>query len=102
MVSPHLLHVVESYSTSLYTKKNQADVIVNNRYGDDRPRFIIESTNKKPKWLHIVLAQGPILETDLDDDPKGSELVIVWWSEMEPDTSRVLSAVDWEKHAKNY
>lgn len=98
MVSPHLLRVVESYSTShpSHRKVSAAKGAVQDIWGD-RPIFVIESKTKEPKWCHIVLAKGPAL----NEDSKESELVIIWWSEMGPDTERVLSAIDWEKHAKN-
>lgn len=102
MISPHLLKVVESHSTSFQKSVAMAQAEANSMWGD-RPVFTIEPKDwKKSKWCHMILAHGPILDSDLDDDPKGSELIVIWWSEMEPDTSRVLSAVDWEKHAKNY
>jgi hypothetical protein len=101
MISPHLLKVVESYSTSLDKSIGMAQAIANSMWGD-RAAFTIEPKTKKSKWCHMILARGPVLDTELDDDPEGSELIIIWWSEMEPDTSRVLTAVDWEKHAQNY
>lgn len=102
MVSPHLLKVRESFSTSHrdYQYASIAKLAPHNLLGwEDTPIYIIESKSKEPKWCHMVLALGPVLG---DEEATGSELVIIWWSEMGPDTERVLSAIDWEKHAKNY
>lgn len=105
MISPHLLKVTESHSTSnhIYHKSGVAKSLATSLWGgNDTPIFMIESKIKTPKWCHMILARGPVLESNLDDDPEGSELIIVWWSEMAPDTARVLSAIEWEKYAKNY
>jgi hypothetical protein len=108
MISPHLLHVVESFSTSnqLYRTVSAAKGCAFSLWKEyDPPIFVIETKNKEPRpsqWCHMILADGPVLESDLDDNSQGSRLVIIWWSEMEPDTSRVFSVVEWEKHAKNY
>ena len=66
-----------------------------------RATLVIKATvknNRLPKWTHMVWAQGP--QKDSEND--GSELVIIWWSELQPDTDRVLQAVDWEKLATDY
>lgn len=46
----------------------------------------------------MVSAIGPSLSEESD----GSELVIIWYSELPPDTDRVLQAVDWKKHAQDF
>lgn len=102
MVSPHLLTVVESFSTSQLAYEDDEtlkQVPENILYWEDIPVIIVGKSptkNKKPTWCHMVWARGPALE----DGTKCSELVIIWWSEMTPDTSRVLGIVDWGKHAK--
>jgi hypothetical protein len=100
MISPHLLKVVESFSTSQpdYQIAKIAKMIPSMVGWEDKPIFVIETKNKNPKWCHTVLAKGPAL----NDTDQGTELVIIWWSEFEPDTKRVLDAIDWEKHAKGF
>lgn len=101
MISPHLLKVVESFSSSHpdYRYASIAKLCPHNLLGwEDTPILVLESKNKEPKWVHMIKARGPALSEEADH----SELVIIWWSEMGPDTERVLSAIDWEKHAKNY
>lgn len=95
MISPHLLKVVESFSTNGDTDREHAEDIARTLWIGDRSVFFIETKNKEPKWCHMVLARGPAL----NEGAEYSELVIIWWSEMGPDTERVLSAIDWEKHA---
>lgn len=103
MISPHLLKVVESFSAGLKSLK-MAQEVANQLWGE-RPTFVIESQGKKPTWCHMIMARGPAMQPEsetVSDDSIGSELVVIWWSEIEPETSRVLSAVDWDKHARNY
>jgi len=100
MISPHLLKVIESFSTcdSGYNKST-ATLAAKQLWADNNtPIFFLDPQKKNPTWCHMVLARGPVLG---DDDAEYSELIIIWWSEMTPDTSRVLSIVDWEHHAKN-
>lgn len=103
MVSPHLLKVVESFSTSHLAYKDDETLKSVPEYllgWEDLPVIIVGESptkKKKPTWCHMVWARGP----SLDGKSEHSELVIIWWSEMTPDTSRVLGVVDWEKHAKN-
>lgn len=111
MVSPHLLSIDASYSYHTYlgclegappaqhcidhAKKKAKEL-----WGE-RATFVIEPTVKGkmlPTWTHMVWAHGP----EKNPENHGSELVIIWWSEMSPDTDRVLQAVDWEKHAKDF
>jgi hypothetical protein len=96
MISPHLLKVVESYSTSLDKSIGMAQTIAHSMWSD-RPAYTIEPKSKKSKWCHMIMAQGPAI----NEGSKRSELIVIWWSEMGPDTERVLSAIDWEKHAKD-
>lgn len=66
-----------------------------------RPTLVIQPTIKSgrlPTWTHLVWASGPTDNKEAD----GSELVIIWWSEIGPDTERVLAAVEWNKHAKDF
>lgn len=100
MISPHLLKVMESFSSNHpdYQDDSMATAIADLLGWDGRPIYVIPTDNKKPKWCHAILAIGPALT----EEGSGSELVIIWHSEMEPDTSRVLSAVDWEKYAEDY
>lgn len=97
MISPHLLKVEISHSICRGYHPSTAKVLAHDMWGD-KPTLVIESTKKiLTKWCHMVLATGPALS----EEAEKSELVIIWWSEMGPDTDRVLSAIDWEKHAKN-
>jgi hypothetical protein len=111
MISPHLLRVEVSYSYRTYsgwlegnpsykTLVAGAKQRVKNMWGD-RAIFVVESLNKNkklPEWTHIVWANGPAQDSEKD----GSELVIIFFSEMSPDTDRVLQVIDWEKHATDY
>lgn len=120
MISPHLLYIDASYSQTTYLGCLEGptpikDVIehakekANDLWGS-RTVLVIEPTTKSvatgrkskmdilPKWQHMIWAHGPAKNEEMD----GSELVIIWWSEMSPDTDRVLQAVDWEKHAKDF
>lgn len=111
MISPHLLHIDASYSQRTYlgslegapptqvmidhAKKQAKDM-----WGE-RATFVIDPPIKDkhlPGWVHMVWATGP----EKDPENHGSELVVIWWSEMTPDTNRVLDAVDWEKYAKDF
>jgi len=95
MISPHLLNIAVSHSIS-FNYYDSAEAMARDLWGDKTPIFIIEKTkNAKSKWCHMVLAKGP----PLSDQAKESELIVIWFSEMGPDTERVLSIVDWEKHA---
>src|ERR1700722_3769215 len=105
MVSPHLLHIDASYSSRTYLgvltgrpsvqhSIDQAKRQAKELWGE-RPTLVIDPTIKGkrlPEWVHMVWARGP----EKDPDNHGSHLVIIWWSEMQPDTDRVLAAVDWE------
>lgn len=110
MISPHLLHINASYSYRTYGgclegAPSRAQMIEKaKREATDlwgtRATFIIDPPNQKhlPGWTHMVWANGP----EKDPENHGSELVVIWWSEFEPDTKRVLDAVDWEKHAEDF
>lgn len=99
MISPHLLKVFESYSSShpgnLF--ESNAKLIPGLLGWEEAPVLVIESKSKNPKWVHAVLAEGP----GLSEGSPRSELVVIWFSEMGPDTERVLAAIPWEKHAKD-
>ncbi len=103
MISPHLLKVVESFSTSRLAYKDDETLKQVPGYllgWDEQPVFLVGNSptkSKKPTWCHMILARGPALNEEADH----SELVVIWWSEMTPDTDRVLSIIDWEKHAKD-
>lgn len=104
MISPHLLKVIDSFSTSRVAKadpkpaREMAELLWGADNGLDTPILFLESRAKKvPSWCHMILASGP----GLSEFAEKSELIIVWWSEFEPDTSRVLTAIDWEKNAKD-
>jgi hypothetical protein len=111
MISPHLLHLDASYSYRTYLgclegAPSRKQVIekakreAKDLWGE-RATFVIEpkeSGKHMPTWTHMVWATGPAK----DNENHGSELVVIWWSEMSPDTNRVLDAVDWEKHAKDF
>jgi hypothetical protein len=75
---------------NLWGLPNEDDALVLNANFDDK---------HIPKWTHMIWATGPVTE-DSDDD--GTELFIIWFSEMSPDTDRVLDAIDWNKNAKGY
>lgn len=111
MISPHLLRLDSSYSYRTYggayeSPPSRGQVIdkakreAQELWGE-RATFVIEPKEGKrmPAWTHMVWANGPAQNAEKND---GSELVIIWWSEMQPDTDRVLTAVDWEKHATDY
>lgn len=66
-----------------------------------RPTLLIEPIAKSgrlPRWTHMVWATGPAK----DDKMHGSELVVIWHSELEPETIRVLDVVDWNRHAEDF
>jgi hypothetical protein len=66
-----------------------------------RPTLLIDpgiKTSRFPEWTHMVWASGPALTEEND----GSTLVIIWFSEMSPDTDRVLQAVEWAKYAEDF
>jgi hypothetical protein len=112
MISPHLLRLEASYSYTTYggcyegppSPKScieQARQQAEKLWGKHRPVLVIEPTVKSKmlsKWTHLVSGLGPAM----DDDNDGSHLIVIWWSEMSPDTNRVLASVDWESHAKDY
>lgn len=99
MISPHLLKVFESYSSShsgnLFEKN--ARLIPDFLGWENKPVLVLNPSHKNPKWVHAVLAEGP----GLSEGSPRSELVVIWFSEMGPDTERVLAAIPWEKHAKD-
>lgn len=111
MVSPHLLSIDASYSSRTYIGclegiPSAAKMI--EKYKEkakslwgERATLVMEPAVKGktlPKWVHMIWAAGPAL----NDEDDGTELVIIWWSEFEPDTKRVLDAIDWEKNAKGF
>lgn len=111
MVSPHLLSLDASYSYRTYAGSLEGAPSVTvmiesakqwaEKLWGKRTTLIIDPTIKGrylPRWTHMVWAKGP--EKDSEND--GSELIVVWWSELSPDTDRVLQAVDWEKHATDF
>jgi len=111
MISPHLLTIDASYSYRTYigclegapspsvmiaSIKQKAESL----WGK-RATFIIDPPIKDghlPTWTHLVYASGP----PLSEDAHGSELCIIWWSELTPSEDRVLQAIDWEKHAQDF
>lgn len=113
MISPHLLKLTAAYSYRTYggcmegapspavmieSAKQQSKEL----WGG-RATFIIEPKLKGkllPTWTHMVMATGPVLGSAEEMD--GSELCVIWWSELSPSVDRVLDAVDWEKHARNF
>ena len=98
MISPHLLKVIESFSTTTHFNKKDAETIARHVFNHASvPIYFFDEPKKKTTWCHMVYADGPKLKDDADS----SELIIIWWSEMTPDTSRVLSIVDWEKYAQD-
>lgn len=118
MISPHLLSIDASHSQRTYLacmegvpSANQmiesAKKLAVNMWGE-RATLVIDPTVKGkmlPTWCHMIWATGPIIQPadeTVSDDSHGSELVVIWWSEFEPDTKRVLDAVDWEKNAKGF
>ncbi len=111
MISPHLISIDASYSQRTYLGSLEgvptSSVMIESakkqakKMWGERATFVIEPTVKGkhlPRWVHMVWATGP----EKDPENHGSELVVIWWSEMSPDTNRVLDAVDWEKHAKDF
>ena len=67
----------------------------------ERATLLIDPTIKSdrlPAWTHLVWSIGP----PLSDDAHGSELVVIWWSALSPDTERVLQSISWEKNAKDF
>lgn len=111
MVSPHLLHIDASYSSRTYIGVLEglpsANKIIE-KYKEqakelwgERATLVMDPPikNKRlPSWVHMIWATGPAI----DDEDHGTELVIIWFSEFEPDTKRVLDAIDWEKNAKGF
>jgi len=111
MISPHLLRIDASYSyrtyfgclegiSSVQHCIEMAKKEVKKLWGD-LPILVLDPTVKNkllPRWTHLVWASGPELTENMD----GSQLVICWWSELVPDTERVLNIIDWEKHAKDF
>lgn len=99
MISPHKIKIKESFSTTHVTYKMAgAAKLMAEELWEGAPILMIDTKNKEPSWCHMVLAEGPALSEDADR----SHLVIIWWSELEPDSARVLAAIDWEKNAKDY
>lgn len=99
MISPHLLQVHTSYSTRslVCASESGSRYRAIEMWGTETPILILPNKNKNPTWCHMIFADGP----GLGQDAKKSNLIIIWWSEMSPDTDRVLSAIDWEKYAKD-
>jgi hypothetical protein len=110
-VSPHLLTIDASYVyrsyAGCYEGAPSAAVMVESakqkaqEMWGSRPTLVLEPQLKGkmvPKYTYMVWINGPALTEDGD----GSELVVIWWSEMTPDTDRVFKAIDWEKHAKDF
>ena len=119
MISPHLLIIDASYSQATYLGCLEgpppvehtiqgAETKAKELWGS-RAVYVIEPTIKTvtggsgkikllPKWQHMIWAHGPAKNEEMD----GSELVVIWWSEMSPDTDRVLQVVDWERYAKDF
>jgi hypothetical protein len=111
LISPHLLRIESSYSYRTYCgclegapsvaiMMGAAKYKAKELYGDG-PLLVIDPTIKDkhlPTWTHIIFARGPAK----DEENDGSHLCVCWWSEFEPDTKRVLDAVDWHKHAKDF
>jgi hypothetical protein len=111
MINPNDLTVDASYSYRTYLGSlegapsvavmiESAKQQVKKLWGE-RTIFLIDPIVKGkflPRWTHILWATGPAK----DEEMHGSELVILWYSELPPETDRVLSAVDWEKHAKDF
>lgn len=111
MISPHLLSIDASYSYRTYmgcleSTPAAAIMIVSaknkvEKLWGKRTTFVIDPPIKDkqlPTWTHIIWATGPAMS----EDAHGSELIVVWFSELSPDTDRVLQAIDWEKHAKDF
>jgi hypothetical protein len=112
MISPHLLFIDASYSYRTYLGclegipspqacKDMALREANKMWGE-RATFLIEPDIKgdhMPKWTHMVWTSGPAKDKENND---GSELCIIWFSEMGPDTDRVLNVIDWEKYSQDY
>lgn len=111
MISPHLLQLDASYGYRTYagclegipsanSVIEEAKRTAKDMWGN-RATFVIDPTIKGkrlPGWTYMIWAHGPAKDSEMD----GSELVVIWWSEMSPDTNRVLDAVDWEKYAKDF
>ena len=110
MINPDHLHLDSAYTTRTYSgcyegvpsvsvmiekAKQQAKEL----WGD-RKTLVIEPTIKNkmlPTWSHMVWVTGPALKNG-----DGSELVIIWWAEPEPDGDRTWKDVDWEKNARDW
>jgi hypothetical protein len=93
----NLLRLVESYTTSIFLNERDARSAANDLWGD-KPVLVIPNHKKKSSWTHMIWARGPASK----DESLGTQLVVIWWSEFEPDTARVLAAIDWEKNAKDF
>lgn len=111
MISPHLLHIDASYSSRTYIGCLEGAPSVNqmiDHYKDkakklwgERATLVMDPPVKGkmlPTWVHMIWASGP----SINDEDDGTELVVIWWSEFAPETSRVLDAIDWEKNAKGF
>lgn len=69
----------------------------------ERPTLVIEPTiksNRVGTWTHMAWFSSHLPVKD--DSAHGSQLVVIWWGEMSPDTARVLDHIKWEQHAQDY
>ena len=112
MISPHLLNIDASYSYRTYSGSLEGaspsvTVMIESAKQEAEKLWGTRTTlvinpgvkgSRLPSWTHMIEAHGP----PKNEDMHGSELIIIWWSEMQPDTDRVLQAVDWEKHASDF
>jgi hypothetical protein len=111
MINPNDIQIDYSYSYRTYADSLEGRPTPKNRIAKAkreaeelwgvRPTYMIEpgaKTGTLPTWTHMIWASGPALT----EEGHGSALVIIWFSEFEPDTSRVLQALDWTKYAKDF
>ena len=111
MINPNDIQIDSSYSYKTYGGSLEGSPSPKSRIesarqnAEDlwgvRPTYLIEpgiKNGRVPVWTHMIWAQGP----SLNEEMHGSELVVIWFSEMSPDTDRVLSVIDWTKHAKDF
>jgi hypothetical protein len=65
------------------------------------PDFL--SQRLPPVYVMAYLSSGALLQ---DDASNGSHLILIWLQELQEDAfvkvSKVVSEVDWEKHAKDF
>jgi hypothetical protein len=109
MISPHLLDIIYSYSSSHPSdldKKGAKGIpgylgwdVHTSVHSEETPVLVLGDPNKDTKWVHAILVEGPPLNDE--EGIQVSALIIIWWSQMGPDTDRVFSVVNWEKHARN-